>query len=243
MVRLFDKLNGHTIRRWWETMVNTHLTYAEALALLARLADDMIAAKDELTELDAALGDGDLGRTVERGFRAIQSLLEDAAVAEADLGKLLFKAGKTFSEAAASSFGALLGTAFMKGGMALKGKPEVSASDITGAMQTALTALMERGKANIGDKTMLDAMSPAIEAMSVYQTEHQRAVLLAPCMRAGANAAQAGAERTKTMQSQIGRASWQGARSIGTVDPGARAVAIMLDSAACYLEQALLGQE
>ena len=215
--------------------MNTHLTYAGALALLSQLADDVVAAKDELTELDAALGDGDLGRTVERGFRAIQAGLVEAASADPDLGKLFFKAGKTFSEAAASSFGALLGTAFMKGGMALKGKDEATAGDLIAAMQTALTALMERGKANIGDKTMLDALAPAIDAMRAYEAAHPEGVALAPCVRAGADAAQAGAEGTQSMQSQIGRASWQGARSIGHVDPGARAVAIMLDSVARHL--------
>ncbi|MFN8560266.1 MAG: dihydroxyacetone kinase subunit DhaL [Anaerolineae bacterium] len=207
--------------------MSTHLTYAEALKLLAKLADDVIASKDELTTLDAALGDGDLGRTVERGFRAVQTTLGEEAGAEADLGKLFFKTGKAFSTAAASSFGALLGTAFMKGGMTLKGKSEASASDIVESMRAALAALIERGKANVGDKTMLDALSPAIDAMSAYLADHQEASLAA-CLRAGATAAQEGAVRTQTMQSQIGRASWQGARSVGSMDPGARAVAIML---------------
>lgn len=216
--------------------MDTHLTYVQARALLSRLADDVIASKDELTALDAALGDGDLGRTVERGFRAIQAVLAEPGT-EPDLGKLYFKAGKAFSTAAASSFGALLGTAFMQGGMALKGQTEASASDIVMAMRAALTALIERGKANVGDKTMLDALSPAIDAMDALLAEQQGDASLARCMRVGADAAQAGAERTQTMQSQIGRASWQGERSIGHIDPGARAVAIMLGSAARYLEQ------
>lgn len=216
--------------------MNTHLTYAQAHALLAQLADDVIASKDELTNLDAALGDGDLGRTVERGFRAIQTVLGEPA-AEPDLGKLFFKAGKAFSTAAASSFGALLGTAFMQGGMALKGQTQASAADIVRAMQAALTALIERGKANVGDKTMLDALSPAIDAMSAFLAANPNDAPLAVCMRSGADAAQAGAVRTEMMQSQIGRASWQGERSIGHIDPGARAVAIMLDSAARYLER------
>lgn len=218
--------------------MSINLTYSEVIQLLKKLADDAIASKDELTELDAALGDGDLGRTVERGFRAVQGmLLEDEVSAETDLGKLLFKTGKTFSTAAASSFGALLGTAFMKGGMALKGQTEASAADIIKAMRAALTALMDQGKANIGDKTMLDAMSPAIDALDAYRADHPDDGTLAPFLRAGANAAQAGAEHTQSMQSQIGRASWQGARSIGPMDPGARAVAIMLNSIAGYFEQ------
>lgn len=217
--------------------MSTHLTYTEALKLLAKLADDVIASKEELTTLDAALGDGDLGRTVERGFRAVQTTLEEETGAEADLGKLFFKTGKVFSTAAASSFGALLGTAFMKGGMTLKGKSEASASDVVESMRAALAALIERGKANVGDKTMLDALSPAIDAMSAYLTDHRGDASLAACLRAGAAAAQEGAVRTQTMQSQIGRASWQGARSVGSMDPGARAIAIMLESAAGYFEQ------
>ncbi|MCC6802817.1 MAG: dihydroxyacetone kinase subunit L [Anaerolineae bacterium] len=216
--------------------MNTHLTYAQAHTLLEQLADDVIASKDELTALDAALGDGDLGRTVERGFRAIQTVLSEPT-AEPDLGRLFFKAGKAFSTAAASSFGALLGTAFMQGGMALTGQTEASAADIVRAMRAALTALIERGKANVGDKTMLDALSPAIDAMSAFLAAHPNDAPLAACVRSGADAAQAGAARTQTMQSQIGRASWQGERSVGHVDPGARAVAIMLDSAARYLER------
>jgi phosphoenolpyruvate---glycerone phosphotransferase subunit DhaL len=208
-----------------------------ALLVLARMADDAIAAKDELTALDSALGDGDLGRTVERGFQAIKIMLEGDGAAESDLGKLLFRTGKTFSNAAASSFGALLGTAFMKTGMALKGKTDASPGEVVDAIRSALTALMEQGKANIGDKTMLDALAPAIDAMSAYLATSVGDASLAACFRAGADAAQAGAERTRAMQSQIGRASWQGERSIGTMDPGARAIAILFNSGASFLEQ------
>ena len=215
--------------------MTTNLTYAGTLALLTYLADDMIAAKDELTTLDAALGDGDLGRTVEWGFRAVQGMLADASSADTDLGKLFFRTGKTFADAASSSFGALLGTAFMKGGMTLKGKAEASPAEIVDAMQAALSALMERGKANIGDKTMLDALNPAIEAMRIYLADVADGANLAACLRVGADAARDGAARTRDMQSQIGRASWQGERSVGKVDAGAHAVALMLDSAARHI--------
>jgi dihydroxyacetone kinase-like protein len=218
--------------------MSTTLSFAQAVALLDTLADDMVAAKDELTQLDAALGDGDLGRTIERGFKAVKEAIP-AASAENDLGKFLFKLGKTFSDAAASSFGALLGTAFMKGGMALKGKQTIAPSEIADAMQAALDALMERGKAKVGDKTMLDAMHPAILAIRAAVSSGGDATSIAGALRAGADAAQAGAEQTVNMQSQIGRASWQGERSVGNMDPGARAVALMLASAARYAEQKL----
>jgi len=196
------------------------------------VADALIAGKDELTALDAALGDGDLGRTVERGFKAIKDQL--AANTETDLGKLYFKLGKTFGDAAASSFGALFGTALMKGGMTLKGKTEMQASDIADAMQAALDALMERGKANIGDKTMLDALHPAIQAIRALNAPDGSPPTIATALRAAADAAIEGADKTKSMQSMIGRASWQGERSIGQMDAGGRAIALMLDAAAKY---------
>ncbi|NDJ60908.1 MAG: dihydroxyacetone kinase subunit L [Chloroflexi bacterium] len=206
------------------------ITYVQTVDLLGGVADAMIASKDELTTLDAALGDGDLGRTVDRGFTAIKTTLASADEFDSDLGKLLFKAGKTFADAAASSFGALLGTAFMKGGMALKGSAEADGLAIVTALQTALDALMERGKAKLGDKTMLDALYPAIEAMRTQLSADD--LTLTALLRAGADAAEAGAQQTQNMQSQIGRASWQGERSVGHIDPGARAVALMLDAAA-----------
>ncbi len=205
--------------------------------MLTRLADDSIASKDELTTLDAVLGDGDLGRTIERGFLAVKGQLEAEGAAEPDLGKLLYKTGKTFSTAAASSFGALLGTAFMKTGMALKGKTDATGDEVVAALRVAMQALMDQGKAKIGDKTMLDALAPALDAMSASLAEPATTGSLAAAFRAGARAAQEGAERTRAMQSQIGRASWQGERSIGQMDPGARAVALMLASVAASLEQ------
>jgi dihydroxyacetone kinase-like protein len=212
--------------------VTDKLNFTQAIDLMNAVADALIAGKDELTALDAALGDGDLGRTVERGFKAIKDDLSAHDPHETDLGKLYFKLGKTFSNAAASSFGALFGTALMKGGMALKGKSEMQAADLADAMQAALDALMERGKAKVGDKTMLDAIHPAIQAIRALHTPDAPPPSIAAALRAAADAALAGAEQTKTMQSQIGRASWQGERSIGQLDGGARAIALMLDAAA-----------
>jgi len=104
-----------------------------------------------------------------------------------------------------------MGAAFMKGGMALKGKTTAELADIAGAVQTALDALMERGGAKLGDKTMLDAMHPAIQAMRGQSAD----AALGAFFEAAAQAAQRGAEETQHMQSQIGRASWQGERSVG----------------------------
>jgi len=219
----------------------TTLSREQIAALLEAVAADMIERKDELTVLDAELGDGDLGRTVERGFTAIREALQSAALQttenpDEDLGRFLFRMGKLFSSAGASSFGALFGTALMTGGMSLKDKHEANLSELADATQVALDALMERGKAKLGDKTMLDAIAPAIVAMRAAVSEYGEDAALANTFRAAADAAQKGADDTKDMQSQIGRASWQGERSAGKMDGGARAIAMMFEAAAKHFE-------
>ncbi|MEM6527085.1 MAG: dihydroxyacetone kinase subunit DhaL [Chloroflexota bacterium] len=212
------------------TIMNTQ----QVVELITAVAERMIADKDELQKLDAELGDGDLGRTVSRGFTAIK---EDIAATDdpgGDVGKFVYKQGKTFSNGAPSSFGALFGTVLMTGGKSLRGKEEISLLDIADATQAALDALMERGGAKIGDKTMLDAMHPAIAAMRKAVEDDAS---MGAFFRAAADAAQKGAEDTKDMQSQIGRASWQQQRSAGKMDPGARAIAMMLDAAANHTQE------
>jgi dihydroxyacetone kinase-like protein len=212
--------------------MTTMLTRDQLATLIGHIAADTIASKDELTQLDADLGDGDLGRTIEWGFTAIQTALAGDAAADPDIGKLLFKLGKAFADSAPSSFGGLFGTALMKGGMALKGKRAASLADLADATQAALDALMERGKAQIGDKTMLDAIHPAIQAMRGVVAEAGEDAGLQAFFSAAAEAAAQGAQATQSLTSKIGRASWQGDRSSGKMDPGAHAIALMLAAAA-----------
>jgi len=212
----------------------TTINREKLLSLLKSIAEDMIDGKDELTELDAELGDGDLGRTVEWGFKGILEDLQN--LDETDMGKALFKEGKVFSNAAPSSFGGLFGTMLMQIGKTLRGKEEAALSDLADGFQNALEALMERGKAKIGDKTMLDAINPAIEAMRGVIQDIGEDAPLGDFFRAAADAAQKGAEDTKELKSQIGRASWQGDRSAGKMDPGARAIAKVLDAAARHAD-------
>lgn len=213
------------------------LNSQQLAALLLSVSDAMIASKDELTALDAELGDGDLGRTISRGFTAIKDALADTSNLESDVGKFLFAQGKAFSNAAPSSFGSLFGTVLTAGGKALRGKEAATLTDLADASQAALDTLMERGGAKIGDKTMLDAMQPAITAMRGVLSEHGDAAALDTFFSAAAAAAQQGAQDTAKMQSQIGRASWQQERSVGKMDPGARAIAMMLQAAADHTNQ------
>jgi dihydroxyacetone kinase-like protein len=212
----------------------TTLTTEQLIAALDAVAVRMIAAKDELTALDAELGDGDLGRTIEWGFTAIRQALHggETSALPGDAGRMLFQMGKAFANAAPSSFGALFGTALMKGGMALKDKTAVTLAECADAAQVALDALMERGKAQLGNKTMLDAIAPAIAGMRAVLAEQGEDASATEFFQRAASEAQRGADETASMQSQIGRASWQGERSTGKKDPGAQAIALMFAAAA-----------
>ncbi|MCC6611920.1 MAG: dihydroxyacetone kinase subunit L [Anaerolineae bacterium] len=214
--------------------MTTTLDTTQVKALMGAVADGLIAHKDDLAALDAELGDGDLGRTVERGFIGIKEAL--AGPLPDDVGRTLFQLGKAFSNAAPSSFGALYGTALMKSGTALKDKMTATLAECADATQAALDALMERGKAQLGDKTMLDAIAPAITAMRAALADNGDDVSTGVFLRAAAAAAQRGADETASMQSKIGRASWQGERSSGKKDPGAQAIAYMFDAAAAHFE-------
>jgi len=214
----------------------TTLNSEQTSALLQAVGTVLIEKKDELTALDAELGDGDLGRTVSRGFKAIKDDLSSSDAINPDVGKFLFQQGKIFGNEAPSSFGALFSTVLMTGGKALRGSESITLTQIADATQAALDALMERGGAKLGDKTMLDAMAPAITAMRGVISDAGEDAELGAFFRAAADAADKGAEDTREMQSQIGRASWQQGRSAGKLDPGARAIALMLDAAAAHFE-------
>jgi phosphoenolpyruvate---glycerone phosphotransferase subunit DhaL len=196
------------------------LSYEAIVKRIGCIADQMIAHRDDLAALDAMLGDGDLGRTIERGFKAIQqaAIQDDSAQ---DIGKLLYRLGSAFADAAASSFGALFGTALIKAGISLTGKSSLTIIDVVNALQIAQESIMARGQAQLGDKTMLDAIAPALIALRDLTNDE----ITFSSMAEIAAAASTGAAQTKTMQSNIGRASWQGERSIGHIDPGAQAIA------------------
>jgi dihydroxyacetone kinase-like protein len=144
-----------------------------------------------------------------------------------DIGRLLFKVGMDFSNSAGSTMGALLGTAFMRAGKQVQGQAEVSLADLARMVKAAEDGIKEKGKANPGDKTMLDALIPAREALE--QAAHDGADMAAALSKAQA-AAQAGVLATVNMQAAFGRARWLGERSIGHQDPGATLVYLIIES-------------
>lgn len=192
-------------------------------AWLTECARVVEANRDHLTALDAAIGDADHGVNLTRGFAAAQ-----AAVAERQPdspGQLLTTVGNTLVSKVGGAAGPLYGTAFRRAGKALGSEPEVSAAEFGDALEAAAAGVRELGAAALGDKTMVDALAPAVEA---FQAAVRAGESMDRAALAAAEAAESGAEATIPMQAQRGRASYLGARSVGHQDPGATSTALLI---------------
>jgi phosphoenolpyruvate---glycerone phosphotransferase subunit DhaL len=183
-----------------------------------------------LTKLDSEIGDGDHGNNMNRGFQAALERLEDAEPSTpADVLKAVSMA---LISKVGGAAGPLYGTAFLRASSALGDKEEVSAEDAAEALEAALGGIKQRGKAEVGDKTIVDALEPAVEAARDAAGEDS----VAGVFRAAAEAAEEGAESTVELTAKKGRASYLGARAAGHKDPGAASTYMLLDAAARALE-------
>ena len=196
---------------------------------------EMAAAMEEhrkyLTKLDSEIGDGDHGNNMRRGFTAALERLDgEDPDSPADILKSVSMAliGKVGGAA-----GPLYGTAFLRASTALSGS-EVTPEDAAGALEAAFGGIKQRGKAEVGDKTILDALAPAVEAAKEAAGTPDATV--ASVFRAAAEAAEEGAESTVPLTARKGRASYLGARAEGHRDPGATSTQLLLDAAARSLE-------
>ena len=199
----------------------------EALRAMSRR---MEAEKDFLTQLDNEIADGDHGINMARGFAAVERKLPE--LADKDIGTILKTVGMTLVSAVGGSAGPLYGTAFLKSGMAMAGKTEISLDDFLACLKVAIEGVQQRGRAVRGEKTMLDAMVPALEAMAAARASGGDAKTV---LAAGIAAAREGVEFTKTIVATKGRASYIGERSIGHQDPGATSFAILLEAVSTCL--------
>ena len=194
----------------------------------------MAAAMEEqrryLTKLDSEIGDGDHGTNMHRGFQAALERLEGAdPTTPADALKAVSMA---LISKVGGAAGPLYGTAFLRASTALQGKDKVSAEDAAAALEAALGGIKQRGKAEAGDKTIVDALEPAAEAAKRAVSDGSAADVL----RAAAEAAKEGAEATIPLTARKGRASYLGQRAAGHQDPGATSTYFLLDAAARALE-------
>ena len=183
--------------------------------------------RQQLTELDSAIGDGDFGISLDRGFTAVQAEL--SANPPADLRSVFQNAATVLIRTMGGTSGPLLGTFFLRAGAACAGKSELAPGDVVALFQAGVEGLQQRGKAEPGDKTMLDAWLPALDAMRRALEDGSG---LAEILERGAAAAEAGMRATISMQARKGRASYLGDRSIGHQDAGATGSYLLLKAAA-----------
>jgi dihydroxyacetone kinase phosphoprotein-dependent L subunit len=184
---------------------------------IVRFAELVAADAERLTSLDSAIGDGDHGTNLNRGLRAAVEALDDLPP-----GKVLMTAGRALVSKTGGASGPLYGTALRRAGKAL-GDDTVDAEHLGEALQAALDAIRELGKAEDGDKTMVDALAPAVAAYRSHAGDGLEAAA-----RAALDAAEKGAEATIPLQARKGRASYLGPRSVGHEDPGAASTALIL---------------
>ena len=175
----------------------------------------------ELIELDRAIGDGDHGENMNRGFQAVVAAL-DNALPETPGGVLKLAATTLISKVGGAA-GPLYGTAFLRASTVVSNQPELGAAEVVAALRAGLEGVQARGKAVEGDKTMVDALLPAVAAAEKAGGGDVAAVL-----SAAAEGAATGAESTVDLVARKGRASYLGERSAGHLDPGARSTALLL---------------
>jgi phosphoenolpyruvate---glycerone phosphotransferase subunit DhaL len=206
-------------------VITDSIVRAETITSWLGEAEQQIKAKsDYLTQLDAAIGDGDHGTNMRRGFDAVGKALAEQGD-DTPPGQLLILAGKTLIAKVGGASGPLWGSAFRRAGRALHEVEEFDGHALAAALDAAVDGVVELGAAAPGDKTMVDALQPAAVALRDALDSGES---LAQAAQAAADAAQRGAEATVPMQARKGRASYLGERSIGHQDPGATSAAIIL---------------
>jgi dihydroxyacetone kinase-like protein len=203
------------------------ITATHVVQALERIAAYMKNQRDELTRLDSPIGDADHGINLDRGFAAVIGKLP--TVAEEDIGTILKTAGMTLISTVGGASGPLYGTAFMRAATVLTDAHQADAGQVIAALDAALEGIKARGKAQPGEKTMIDSITPALAVL--HETHDSEEPFVSSFRRAVA-AAEEGVQATIPMLATKGRASYLGERSIGHQDPGA--------TSAYYMMRALL---
>ena len=203
---------------------------AKVLEIIKAVSLKMEAEKEYLTELDQPIGDSDHGINLARGFGAVAGKLD--SLEGKDIGTILKTVGMTLVSTVGGASGPLYGTAYMKAGMTMAGKNEISVDDFLAMMKAAVEGVMQRGHATVEEATMLDAMVPSLDAMEKAALDGKSAKEV---LDAGVKASWAGAEHTKDLVATKGRASYVGERGLGHQDPGATSYSYMLEVVADHM--------
>jgi len=199
----------------------------DVLAWVKAVAGTISENSSYLTQLDAAIGDADHGANMERGFKAVITKMPE--ISDKDIGTIFKTVGMTLISTVGGAGGPLYGTLFLQAGLKTAGKMELTLQDWTDALEAALSGVIMRGKAQLGDKTMVDALTPAVDALKQSLQENQP---INQALKRSADAAQKGMEATIPLVARKGRASYLGERSAGHQDPGATSSHMLLKAAA-----------
>lgn len=200
-----------------------NMTTMQVIQWLEKCAVVLEANKAYLTELDSPIGDADHGINLARGFGAVVAKLP--TVADKDMGQILKLAGMTLMSAVGGASGMLYGNFFLRAAAVANNKLELNPDELLHLLEAGLEGIIQRGRANVGDKTMIDAWTPALAALRIAITKEQT---FAPALAACVAAAETGMKSTIPLQARKGRASYLGERSIGHQDPGATSTHLIL---------------
>lgn len=214
-----------------------NLTASQLKLLFAQWADIMSAQKEKLIEMDSIVGDGDLGLTMSDGFGAAYHAVSRSD--ETDIGKFFYLAGKTMSSAVPSTMGTLMASGLIEVGKKFKGKTLLKSEDFGRLFQAFYDGVQNRGKAQLGEKTFLDGLFPAI---SVLNKQDAKAQTWGAIAQFAYEEAKLGVQNTTTLVAKHGRAATHGERSRSLLDPGAY-VAQLLVSGYCMFANNFLAQD
>ncbi len=221
-------------------MITESIVQAQTItAWLTEAEAEIKAQSDYLTQLDAAIGDGDHGTNMRRGFDAVGKALAGQGDATPP-GRLLIIAGKTLVATVGGASGPLWGSALRRAGRSLGDRDSFDGEQLAAALDAAIEGVVELGAAAPGDKTMLDALMPAAAALHEALDSGQT---LQAGVRAAAQAAASGAQATVPMRARKGRASYLGERSIGHQDPGATSAKVILEALSRAVDSTTAGSD
>lgn len=200
--------------------------------ILKSVYDILSEQKEYLIDLDASMGDGDLGLTMTKGFKALCDEIDN--IDSDDMGAVLMKLGMKMNTTVPSTMGTLISICLLKSAKVVKGKVDIELSDMVEMGKAAVLGVSERGKANVGDRTMLDALNPAVEAL---ESSLNSQFSLKEAFENAALNAEKGVEATKNIEPKFGRAAYYSGKILGLPDPGAVAIKFVFVGIANHFEK------
>jgi len=197
--------------------------------IFVQLAETFNSKKDFLNDLDSKIGDGDHGLSMSRGFNAVMKTIEK--IPDLTISDMLTKGGMQFNEVTGSTIGILIFSAMRAASLAVKDKETLKLKDLQNMLQASIEAIKKRGKASKGQKTILDSLIPTLEYLEKQNARIEESLIIKGMIKKAFE----GAESTKKLESQIGRAKWFSDRSVGVMDPGAYTGYLILNTIGEYI--------